>query len=111
LAIAGWSLLGGGAAVAIAGGAAFGVLAGQETDAVEGPAPGTSWSDIGAPHLEKHDDYQTAEIAMLAVGGAVLAAGVVLLILDATDESPDAEAAVVPVVGDESVGFALAGRF
>jgi hypothetical protein len=110
MAIAGWSLLGGGAAIAIVGGVAFGVLAGQETDAVEGSAPGTSWSDI-APHLGLHDDYQAAEIAMLAVGGAVLAAGVVLLILDATDESSDAEAAVVPVVGDESVGFALAGRF
>jgi len=110
LAIAGWSLLGGGAAIAMAGGSAFGALAGQETDAVEGSAPGTPWSDI-APHLGLHDDYQTAEIAMLAVGGAVLAAGAVLLILDATDESPEAEAAVLPVVGAESVGFALVGRF
>jgi len=110
LAIAGWSLLGGGAAIAIAGGAAFGVLAGQETDAVEGSDPGTPWRDI-APHLSLHDDYQTAEIAMLAVGGAVLAAGAVLLILDATDESSGDEATVVPLVGADSVGFALAGRF
>jgi len=110
LAIAGWTLLGGGAAIALAGGVAFGVLAGDETDIVEGSAPGTPYVDI-APHLQKHDDYQTAEIAMLAVGGAVLAAGAVLLILDATSEKSEAEAVVVPSAGGESVGLVLAGRF
>jgi len=48
---------------------------------------------------------------MFAVGGAVLAAGAVLLILDATSESPEAETAVVPIVTDEAVGLGLVGRF
>lgn len=111
LSIAGWSLLGGGLAIGVAGGAAFGVLADEEADIVEGSAPGTPWSDV-QPHLTKHDDYQAAEIAMVAAGGAVLAAGAVLLILDAMGgESSDAEAAVVPLAGDGTTGLALVGWF
>ena len=109
LAITGWVLLGSGAAVAVAGGAAFGVLADQQRNIVEGSAAGTPWRDI-EPHLAKQDDYRAAEIAMLAVGGAVLAAGAVLLILDASSESSDTETAVVPLVGD-AFGLALIGRF
>jgi hypothetical protein len=105
-------LLGGGAALAAAGGAAFGVLAQQEENAVTGSAMGTPWRDV-AEHLDAHDGYEAAEIAMLAVGGAVLATGVVLLILDATDEAPedDGAAAVVPLIADGTVGLALGGRF
>ncbi|MBN1774629.1 MAG: hypothetical protein JXB32_25435 [Deltaproteobacteria bacterium] len=111
MAIAGWSLLGGGLAIGVAGGAAFGVLADQEADAVEGSEPGTPWTEI-QPHLVRHDDYQTAEIAMLAVGGAVLAAGIVLLIVDAAGESSaEAGAVVVPLAGDGVGGLALAGWF
>lgn len=110
LAIAGWSLLGGGLAIGVAGGAAFGVLADDEADIVEGSAPGTPWAEV-EPHLTRHDDYQTAEIAMIAAGGAVLAAGAVLLILDAVGESSAAEAAIVPVAGDGTVGLALVGWF
>jgi hypothetical protein len=110
LAIAGWSLLGTGAAITIAGGAAFGVLAGQEADAIEDPPDGAHWRD-SASHLDTFDDYQAAEIAMLVIGGAVLATGAVLLILDSNSESPEAETAVVPVVTEESVGLGLVGRF
>jgi hypothetical protein len=109
-AIAGWSLLGTGAAITIAGGAAFGVLAGQEKDAIEDPPAHATWRG-SASHLDTFDTYQATEIALIAVGGAVLATGVVLLILDANSESPEAEAAVVPVVTDESVGLGLVGRF
>ena len=85
------------------------MLADQDRDIVEASAAGTPWRDI-EPHLAKQDDYHAAEIAMLAVGGAVLAAGAVLLILDAASESSDVEAAVVPLVGD-ALGLGLIGRF
>ncbi len=110
MAIAGWSLVGGGAAIAIAGGAAFGVLAGQEKDAIESPPDGSFWRDSSS-HLDTFDTYQATEIALIAVGGAVLATGVVLLILDANSEEPEVETTVVPMVTDEAVGFGFAGRF
>jgi hypothetical protein len=109
LAVAGWTLLGGGAALAAAGGAAFGVLAEQERDVVENSAAGTPWRDV-EPHVAKQEDYRNAEIAMLVVGGAALAAGAVLLILDATSEAPVAETAVVPLVGG-GFGLGVIGRF
>jgi hypothetical protein len=109
MAIAGWSTLGAGALVALTAGTAFAALAADEADAIDDAARDTYWRDM-AGHQENYDTYVGAGIAMFVIGGAAAAAGAVLLILDATSESPG-DAALAPIVTPESVGLALVGRF
>ena len=109
--IAGWSLVGVGAAAAV-GGLAMGVVAGNKSDDLEAAA---------AEHQEyadvKDDEslakgLETGAIVGLAVGGAALAAGAVLLVLDMTGgegETNTAWLAPAPTASGASVaaGFSF----
>lgn len=110
MAITGWTLFGVGA-LSLAAGAGMGGWALDAADTVENSAAGTAWNDV-APAMDEFDAAQAAMIATLAVGGALVIGGAIFLILDAGAESEaPAEAAIAPVVGADSVGLAVLGRF
>ena len=102
--ITGWSLLGAGVAVAVAGGTAFAVLSNDEADA---SMQTTHWSDA-SPHRDRAETYSSASIALFVVGGAAAITGTVLLLLDVKEELP---VLPVPAASGESVGLAVIGRF
>jgi hypothetical protein len=111
LALAGWILLGTGVALAAGGGTAFAVLADQEKSLVLHPDPGTPWRDI-APHQDDYDLYTGLEIGFFALGGAAVAVGATLLLVDLGAETgPSPVGVAVPLVGPGMVGLSWSGRF
>jgi hypothetical protein len=102
--IAGWSLLGAGVAVAVAGGTAFAVLSDDEGDA---SLLTTVWSDASELR-DRAKTYSGASTALFVIGGAAAIAGTVLLLLDVEEDAP-----VLPIASasGESVGLAVVGRF
>ena len=108
LTIAGWSLLGGGALVAVVGGAVFGAMAADEKASFESEST-NHWSDASR-YRDNYTAYTSAEAALLAIGGAAAVAGAVLLVLEATSEEP-APAAVAPLANEGAVGVLVSGRF
>jgi hypothetical protein len=97
----GWALLGAGAAVAIAGGVCYGVswsqYSGYKSD-----------YDAGSPHsnadLDSGKTLSMVGVVGMAAGGAVLATGVVLLLIPGKD-APRVSIAPTPGGAYASVGF------
>jgi tetratricopeptide (TPR) repeat protein len=109
--LAGWILLGAGVALAAGGGTAFAVLAAQEKSLVLDPVPGTPWSDI-APHQDTYDLYSGLEIGFFAVGGAAVAVGAALLLVDLGTESESPPVLIaMPLIGPGMVGLSWSGSF
>ena len=82
--IGGWSLVGGGAAIAVAGAVMLGV--GQsEAAVVESAAPGTPWLDVEGA-VANAGWMSPAGIALIAIGAAAAAGGALWLALDGPEE-------------------------
>ena len=101
--IGGWSLVGGGAAVAVAGAVLLGVGR-AEADRVEHAVPGTPWPDVAGAAASATWMSPTG-IALTAIGAAAAAGGVVWLALDGPDTGADVQ------VGVALGGMRISGRF
>ena len=111
LALSGWILLGSGVVLAAGGGTVFAVLAAAERSFVLEPVPGTTWRDV-APHQDRYELYSGLEIGFFVLGGAVLAAGVALLVVDLTaDGESSSTGMAVPLFGYGMVGLGWMGSF
>jgi tetratricopeptide (TPR) repeat protein len=118
--ITGDVLTGVGIVVMVAGGVGFGVAARGKSKQLDEVQNGGNPDDLTfeeAQALEKEGKkLETIQISMLAVGGAVLVAGVALVAVG-TVRRKKAKAAggtsarLVPAVGLRSVGLSLSGRF
>ncbi len=108
--LAGWISVGVGVAL-IGTGAALGALASSKSDEVETAwADGKEWADI-SDNADSGQNMETGAIVSLAMGGAVLATGAVLLVLHYTGgqkESPTT-AWIAPTVtpGGAAVGAGI----
>jgi len=96
-------------AVGVAGmgvGTVFGVLAKDaETISVNNTTPGSQLKAI-----EAQNDELIANVMFLA-GGVVVGAGAVFLVLSLVMGGDDEATAVAPLVGPDSIGLAVSGRF
>ena len=93
--IAGWTLVGVGVASAVAG-LAMGLTAKSKSDALEEAAAAhEEWADREADESLARG-LETGAIVGLAVGGAAVAAGVVLLVLDMTGGERESTAWLAP---------------
>jgi hypothetical protein len=106
--VAGWSLVGLGAAGLIVFGATGGViLSNDATIESECPTP-QSCSELGATTVEESETLLVVNTVALAVGGAALGTGVILLLVDAFGGEPD-ESAVSVRPSPEGIGLAIRG--
>lgn len=111
LALTGWLLLGSGVALAAGGGTAFAVLADKERSLVLHPAEGTPWRDV-ARHRDAYELYRDLEIVFFVVGGAALAVGTALLIVDMRDPRESLSVGLpTPLIGPGFAGLGWTGRF
>ena len=104
---AGWTGVGVGGAALVTG-VAFGALAaGKSSEHDDLEASGGVYEDLQRVK-ESGQQYETLQIALMAVGGVVVAAGGGLLIwelLGQEKQSPGTQAMIAPVVTQDSVGF------
>jgi len=110
--IAGWSLVGVGAA-SLAAGLVLGAMAAERASELEDHnASGTTeYTDVEGDE-EAGRNLQAGQIAALAVGGAVAVTGAVLLILDARRDSGEKKSAwLAPAVGPGAAGVTAGVRF
>lgn len=111
----GWGLAGGGAAVGI-GGLVCHLLAfsrnnGLQDDFPDGTADNKVAPEVVDAYNKAYDDevkpLSTAAYVLYGVGGAALAAGVVVLILDAKDGNKDTATNLVPMLGSDHAGIGV----
>ena len=116
--VAGASLAGLGAAVALGGGIAFGVLAGRRSDAVDAVQSGNpdalTYDQTLA--LEREGKrFEGVQIGLIAGGAVVGVTGAVLLALGLRQrqaaKDARAQARLVPSLGGGHAGLVLTGRF
>ncbi len=116
LKIAGWSLLGGGVAIAAAGGAIYGVSHKDYKDYHDGHMkdPG-GYPNLAKKRTETNNKYYIA-YGMIGVGAAAAVTGASLLIIDAVKytklkETLADNVLVTPYVGADSAGVGLSFEF
>lgn len=105
-----------GVGLAAGGGTALGLAARDRSDEVEEIMNGGNPDDRTRDETRKLDDegnaLQAGQIAAFAVGGAMVAAGVALLVVGAKrNKAGSARASVVPALGPAFGGIVLEGRF
>jgi hypothetical protein len=116
LVTAGWVMAGIGAAALIGGVITGGVAMSRQSD-LEDRCPDKHCQDEGDRDLlDGVDNLAVATDVLLAVGAAVAATGVIMIVVGRKHETeagpdPDAEVGFAPVVGPRSGGFAITGRF
>lgn len=116
LVITGAVLTGVGAAVAIGGGAGFGVQAADRADQVDQVQNGGNPRGLTVKETRALDDEgqqaQTLQIVMISAGAAVGLVGVALLAVGINkNKKAKGQTAVVPTFGPGQGGFAVVGRF
>lgn len=116
LVITGAVLTGVGAAVAIGGGAGFGVQAADRADQVDAVQNGGNPQGLSVKETKALDDEgkqaQTLQIVMISAGAAVGLVGVALLAVGISkNKKAKGKTAVVPTFGPGQGGFAVVGRF
>ncbi|HET6584083.1 MAG TPA: tetratricopeptide repeat protein [Nannocystaceae bacterium] len=118
--ITGDVLTGVGIVVALAGGIGFGVAAKRKSDALKDVQTGGNPDDLtlaDARDLESQGKtFEAIQIAMVAVGGALVVTGVALIAVGTVrrnnaKKGKSARARLVPVVGARGAGLSLTGRF
>lgn len=118
LVISGAVLAGVGAAVALGGGIAFGVLAKSRSDDLDAVQTGGNPDGLtlgDARTLESDGKrFEAVQIGMAAGGAAVAVVGGALLavgLLRKRSQAGGAEASLLPSLGEHTAGVALVGRF
>lgn len=117
LVIAGAAIAGVGAAVAIGGGIAFGVLAKNRSDDLDAVQTGGNPDDVSfadAQTLESDGErFEAVQIGMAAGGAAVAIVGGALLAVGLVrkKKAGGATARLVPQFGSHAAGLSLVGRF
>lgn len=116
LIITGAVLTGVGTAVAIGGGAAFGVQAADRSDQVDAVQNGGNPKGLTLSETRDLDEEgkraQTLQIVMISAGAAVGIVGVALLAVGLNkNKKAKGKTAVVPTFGPGQGGFAVVGRF
>jgi len=106
--IAGAAVTGLGVA-ALAGGISCGILAKQNSDALTRAAQMMQPFDSGKQSAGKAE--QSAEIALLAIGGAAVVTGVVLLLVGRAHQHHGARAQLTPLIGAHAAGALTAVQF
>lgn len=110
----GWIALGAGAAMAIGGGITGGVAMSVDGD-LEKSCPDEQCAEDQWEDVDRMNSLATATNVLLIAGGAVAAAGITILIIDAAkdgEQDPgDGETAVVPTVAPGFAGVTWTGRF
>lgn len=121
--ITGDVLTGVGIVVALAGGIGFGVAAKKKSDALKDVQTGGNPDDLTiaeARDLESQGKkFEAIQIAMVAVGGALVVTGVALIAVGTVrrnnamkgKKGRTARARLVPVIGARGAGLSLTGRF
>jgi tetratricopeptide (TPR) repeat protein len=117
--IAGDVLTGAGIVIAVAGGVGFGVAAKRKSDALKDVQSGGNPDDVtvdGARQLEQDGKrFEAIQIAMVAVGGALIVTGVALIAVGTVRrrnaQKAAASARFVPAFGARGAGLSLTGRF
>jgi len=112
LELAGWIMLGSGAAI-LAGGAVTGALALMKQGELEDKCPEKQCADSGNLSL-RNDTEQMALITdiLIPAGGAIAATGAVLLIIDAVSgESEGGIVSLTPFTATGSAGLSIEGKF
>jgi hypothetical protein len=98
LTTAGWALVGSGAALVVGGGVFFGLAfsdrgALSDLDPALGPVEGArQYNDLS----DSMETNNTVAWVLAGLGAATLAGGIVALVLDGGDDSPDTEGSVQP---------------
>lgn len=118
--ITGDVLTGVGIVVALAGGIGFGVAAKKKSDALKDVQTGGNPDEVTlaeARDLESQGKkFEAIQIAMIAVGGALIVTGVALIAVGTVrrknaNKGNTARARLVPVLGARGAGLSLTGRF
>jgi len=112
----GWVTLGVGAAVLVGGSITGGMALSLNSDLSDQCGDGTCTTDDKQGDLDKRDGLAKTSTVLLAIGGAVAATGIVLLVVGSVGkEDPGADGAsevsVAPTVGPGFAGAAITGRF
>jgi tetratricopeptide (TPR) repeat protein len=116
LIVSGAALAGVGAAVALGGGIAFGVLAGRRSAAVDEVQTGGNPEELSfdeTRELEREGKrFEGIQIGMVAGGAVVAVTGAVLLALGLRKrQAAGAQARLAPALGRGTAGLVLTGRF
>jgi hypothetical protein len=118
--ITGDVLTGVGIVVALAGGIGFGVAAKRKSDALKDVQTGGNPDDLTLAEARDVESqgkrFEAIQIAMVAVGGALVVTGVALIAVGTVrrnnaKKGKTARARLVPVVGARGAGLSLTGRF
>jgi tetratricopeptide (TPR) repeat protein len=112
-----------GAAVGVVGlvglgvGIYFGSQASKISDDITNHDPNAPWPDDIKAQESKGQSDENKQIAFMAIGGAAVAAGVVLYLVGhgknthAEEHAPLVQLSIAPVASPDHTGFALLGRF
>lgn len=90
----------------------YGLRAQRLSDDINNPGP--TWDDSELDAFQEGEDAERNQIIFTIGGAALIAAGVTLVIIDATGGDSGGEpgkAVATPTVGRDTVGFSVSGRF
>ncbi len=107
----GWITAGTGAATAIAGGITGGVALSKTGD-LEDRCKDNICTDKSDMDLKgEAENLGLATDILIPVGGTLVAAGILMILLDSKEEKNTAGLRMTPILGSHTSGFAIEGRF